>query len=88
MTLSTRRCGPRPIHRTDGSRLGRPDRGDNFDEFHAIPFEDLPGGKWRTFDARRKMPRVDRILIARGRAAVDIPRVNSFGPDVLEPFRA
>ena len=43
--------------------------------------------QWLTFDARHNMPRIGRILIARGRDAADIPLVNSFGPHVLKSFR-
>jgi len=50
-------------------------------------FDVFLGGKWLTFDARHNMPRIGRILIARGRDAADIPLVNSFGPHVLKSFR-
>jgi transglutaminase-like putative cysteine protease len=49
-------------------------------------FEVFLGGKWYTFDARHNMPRIGRILIARGRDAADIPLVNSFGPHALKAF--
>ena len=49
-------------------------------------FEAFLGGKWHTFDARHNMPRIGRILIARGRHAADIPLVNSFGPHILKSF--
>lgn len=42
---------------------------------------------WYTFDARHNVPRIGRILVARGRDAADIPLVNSFGPHVLTSFR-
>ena len=45
------------------------------------------GGRWRTFDPRNNMPRIGRIVVARGRDAVDIPLINSFGPHVLKSFR-
>jgi transglutaminase-like putative cysteine protease len=45
------------------------------------------GGRWVTFDPRNNMPRIGRIVIARGRDAVDIPLINSFGPHVLQSFR-
>jgi transglutaminase-like putative cysteine protease len=50
-------------------------------------FEVFLGGKWYTFDARHNMPRIGRILIARGRDAADIPLVNSFGPHLLKSFQ-
>lgn len=45
------------------------------------------GGAWRTFDPRNNVPRVGRIVVARGRDAADIPLINSFGPHVLKAFR-
>lgn len=50
-------------------------------------FEVFLGGRWYTFDARHNMPRIGRVLIARGRDAADIPLVNSFGPHALRSFR-
>ena len=50
-------------------------------------FEAFLGDRWFTFDARHNVPRVGRILIARGRDAADIPMVNSFGPHWLKAFR-
>ena len=50
-------------------------------------FDVFLGGKWLTFDARHNMPRIGRVLIARGRDAADIPLVNSFGPHILKSFR-
>jgi transglutaminase-like putative cysteine protease len=44
-------------------------------------------GEWRTFDPRNNVPRIGRIVVARGRDAADIPLVNSFGPHVLKTFR-
>lgn len=46
----------------------------------------LDGG-WVTFDPRNNVPRIGRILVARGRDAADIPLINSFGPHVLKSFR-
>jgi transglutaminase-like putative cysteine protease len=43
-------------------------------------------GRWFTFDARHNMPRIGRIVIARGRDAADIPMFNSFGPHSLNRF--
>lgn len=45
------------------------------------------GGRWLTFDPRNNMPRIGRILVARGRDAADIPLINSFGPHELKSFR-
>lgn len=44
-------------------------------------------GRWMTFDPRNNMPRIGRIVVARGRDAVDVPLINSFGPHVLKSFR-
>lgn len=46
----------------------------------------LDGG-WYTFDPRNNVPRIGRIVVARGRDAADIPLINSFGPHVLKAFR-
>lgn len=45
------------------------------------------GGEWRTFDPRNNIPRIGRIVVARGRDAADIPLINSFGPHLLKGFR-
>ena len=44
-------------------------------------------GSWWTFDPRNNVPRIGRIVVARGRDAADIPLINSFGPHVLKSFR-
>jgi transglutaminase-like putative cysteine protease len=45
------------------------------------------GGAWRTIDARHNHPRVGRILMARGRDAVDVALTTSFGASTLKQFR-
>jgi transglutaminase-like putative cysteine protease len=45
------------------------------------------GGQWRTFDPRNNIPRIGRIVVARGRDAADIPLIISFGPHLLKSFR-
>jgi transglutaminase-like putative cysteine protease len=50
-------------------------------------FEAYIGGAWYTFDARNNMPRIGRVLIARGRDAADVAISMTFGPNVLEGFR-
>lgn len=45
------------------------------------------GGRWIAFDPRNNVPRIGRIIVARGRDAVDTPLINSFGPHVLKSFR-
>ena len=44
-------------------------------------------GAWHTFDPRNNVPRIGRIVVARGRDAADVPLINSFGPHVLTSFR-
>lgn len=44
------------------------------------------GGRWHTFDPRNNMPRMARVLIARGRDAIDVPIATTFGPAVLAGF--
>ena len=50
-------------------------------------FEAYLGGAWYTFDARNNVPRVGRILIARGRDATDVAISNTFGPNTLASFK-
>ena len=45
------------------------------------------GGAWHTFDARNNVPRIGRVLIARGRDASDVAIATTFGPNVLESFK-
>lgn len=49
-------------------------------------FEAYLDGKWYTFDARNNMPRIGRVLIARGRDAADVAISNTFGPNTLKRF--
>src|SRR6185312_5032814 len=42
-------------------------------------FEVYLGGRWHTFDARNNIPRIGRILMARGRDATDVAISTSFG---------
>ena len=42
-------------------------------------FEVYLGGRWYTFDARHNTPRIGRVLMARGRDAVDVALTTSFG---------
>ena len=50
-------------------------------------FEAFLGDRWYTFDARNNVPRIGRVLIARGRDACDVALSNTFGPNHLESFR-
>jgi transglutaminase-like putative cysteine protease len=49
-------------------------------------FEAFLDGRWYTFDARHNVPRIGRILIARGRDAADVAISTSFGPATLLKF--
>lgn len=50
-------------------------------------FEAYVGGQWYTFDPRNHVPRIGRILIARGRDAADVAMTTTFGPNKLEGFK-
>ena len=50
-------------------------------------FEAWLDGHWYTFDPRNNVPRVGRILMARGRDATDVAFSTAFGPNVLKGFR-
>jgi transglutaminase-like putative cysteine protease len=43
-------------------------------------------GRWYTFDGRHNMPRIGRIVVARGLDAADIPMIHTFGPHWLQEF--
>jgi len=49
-------------------------------------FEAYLDGRWHTFDARNNRPRVGRVIVGRGRDAVDVALVTSFGPLTLTAF--
>jgi transglutaminase-like putative cysteine protease len=49
-------------------------------------FEAYVGGEWYTFDARNNIPRIGRVLIARGRDAADVAISTTFGPNTLTSF--
>ena len=50
-------------------------------------FEAWIGDRWHLFDPRNNVPRMGRILMARGRDAADVAIATTFGPNVLERFR-
>lgn len=56
------------------------------DDFSAW-IEVFLGGKWVTLDARHNVPRVGRVLMARGSDATDVAMTTSFGAAKLERFR-
>jgi len=49
-------------------------------------FEAYLSGQWYTFDPRNNVPRMGRILIARGRDAADVALNTTFGPNTLNSF--
>jgi transglutaminase-like putative cysteine protease len=49
-------------------------------------FEVFLGGRWHTFDARHNIPRIGRVLVARGRDAADVAICTSFGANTLKHF--
>jgi len=50
-------------------------------------FEVFLGGRWYAFDARNNVPRIGRILVARGRDAADVALTTAFGVNQLQSFR-
>ena len=72
------------LHRLSGryrcAALARPD------DFSAW-FDVYLGGRWYTFDARNNVPRIGRVLIARGRDAADVAISSTFGPNTLKSFK-
>ena len=50
-------------------------------------FEAYLGGRWHTFDARFNVPRIGRLLMARGRDATDVAITTTFGPCFLSSFQ-
>ena len=49
-------------------------------------FEVFLGDRWHTFDARHNVPRIGRIVMARGRDAGDVPITMAFGQNQLQRF--
>jgi transglutaminase-like putative cysteine protease len=45
------------------------------------------GDGWHTFDPRNNTPRIGRILMARGRDAIDVAITTTFGPNTLAHFQ-
>lgn len=50
-------------------------------------FEAYLEGRWYTFDPRNNVPRIGRVLIARGRDALDVAIATTFGPNTLVSFK-
>ncbi len=49
-------------------------------------FEAFLGGAWYAFDPRNNVPRIGRILMARGRDAADAALTTAFGVNQLASF--
>lgn len=49
-------------------------------------FDVFIDGSWYTYDARHNRPRIVRILMARGRDAVDTALTTAFGPAQVASF--
>ena len=50
-------------------------------------FEAWIDGRWHLFDPRNNVPRIGRVLMARGRDASDVAIATTFGPNTLESFK-
>lgn len=50
-------------------------------------FEAYLDGEWHTFDPRNHVPRIGRVLLARGRDAADVAFATTFGLNTLHGFR-
>ena len=50
-------------------------------------FEAYLGGQWYAFDARNNVPRIGRVLMARGRDAADVALTTTFGVNQLQSFK-
>jgi transglutaminase-like putative cysteine protease len=58
----------------------------DFSAWFEVFLEGLEGPRWYTFDARHNVPRIGRIVMARGRDATDCALTTSFGPAWLARF--
>jgi transglutaminase-like putative cysteine protease len=65
--------------------IGVPPADDPMD--FAAWFEAYIGGQWRTFDPRNNTPRIGRVLMARGRDAIDVAISTTFGRNALVGFK-
>jgi transglutaminase-like putative cysteine protease len=52
-------------------------------DFHAW-FEAYVGGRWHAFDARHNEPRIGRVVIGRGRDAIDVALTTQYGGSRLQ----
>ena len=64
--------------------IGGPPPGEPMD--FAAWFEAYLDGRWYTFDARNNRPRTGSVVVGRGRDAIDVALLTSFGPLTLTGF--
>jgi transglutaminase-like putative cysteine protease len=50
-------------------------------------FEAYLDGQWYSFDARNNVPRIGRVLMARGRDAADVALTTTFEKNELTSFK-
>src|SRR5258707_10635357 len=55
--------------------------------FRSAWFEAYLGGRWHMFDPRNNVPRIGRVLMARGRDAIDVAITTTFGVNTLVSFK-
>jgi transglutaminase-like putative cysteine protease len=86
LTIALCRCLNIPARYVNGylGDIGVPANPDPMD-FSAWAEVYLEGG-WYTVDARHNHPRIGRIVLARGRDAMDVPMIHTFGPHILKEF--
>lgn len=65
--------------------IGVPDQGVPMD--FCAWLEVFLDGRWYTFDPRNNVPRIGRVVIGRGRDALDVAMVTSYGAAVLETMQ-
>jgi transglutaminase-like putative cysteine protease len=67
-----------------------PDIGVGAPPFEAMDFaawfEVFLDGRWHTFDARNNTPRIGRVVVGRGRDAIDVALITSFGQHTMTSF--
>ena len=87
LAITLCRCLGIPARYATGylSDIGQPPTPEPMD-FSAF-FEVFLGGKWWAFDSRHNEPRAGRVLMARGRDAVDVALTTSFGATKLKQFK-
>ncbi len=92
--LGSRYCDTEKFSQTAWSLFGQTPSGwgrvqaiCDFVHNHISLFEAYLGGRWYTFDPRNNVPRIGRVLVARGRDAIDVAITTTFGPNTLGRFK-